>query len=144
LFAHADIGISMARRIASGLPAPSGYADTTARGINADGSIAGSASNGPSNFHAVVWKHGVPTILATNRANYSDALALNDRGVVVGVSNGHAVVWKSGHIVDLNNVTGFHVHTTLLEAVAVNNHGDIVCNGVLDDIPHAFLLIPAR
>jgi probable HAF family extracellular repeat protein len=67
------------------LPSPSGLA-CVATTINDAGVAAGScASNGATNFGAVIWKDGQPTTLGVlSGGDYAGATAINSLGVVVG------------------------------------------------------------
>jgi probable HAF family extracellular repeat protein len=53
----------------------------------------------------------------------STAVAVNDRGDVVGRSRAHAVRWRGGRIVDLGTLGGSYS-----DAVDVNERGDVVGN----------------
>ena len=70
--------------------------------------------------------------------NGSEAYDINDDGIVVGKSfddaipDPRATVWREGEIFDLNDFLPANSEwESLLEAFAMNNHGDIVGIGRL-------------
>jgi probable HAF family extracellular repeat protein len=97
--------------------------------------------------HAVLWEDGAPTDLGTLGGDSSQALAMNDRGQVVGnaqLSDGalHPFVWDDGVMSDL----GFGIRVgacthTLVAANGVNNHGQVAGTSAnsCDDHPTAVL-----
>jgi len=82
----------------------------------------------------------------------SGARDINEAGVIVGSSDTaplgdpaaeeHAVVWTGGVIEDLNDLIDPSLDILLVEAMAINEAGSIVCNGY-DEVgqERAFLLI---
>lgn len=75
---------------------------------------------------------------------YSGATDINEANTVVGFSgtaNGdHAFVYKSGSVMeDLNDLVNAP-QWVLVSAMAINDMGDIVGNGLLNGQPHGFLL----
>lgn len=124
------------------LPLPAGYTDSLANAISPNGVIAGTCSIGAQGFHAVVWKDGQPEALSTSTGKESEAYAVDDAGDVVGECNNHACLWRKGHLIDLNAVTGKHMHTVFNTAVAITPDGEIACNGIVNKQIHAFLLVP--
>lgn len=100
--------------------------------INASGQIVGRAQEGSPNLwgHAVVWQG---TVFQTDLGfmgggTYSEALGINDVGVVVGVAalantNMHAFRWHNGQFTDLGTWTGAGASS---KAHAINNDGVIV------------------
>ena len=70
------------------LAAPYGRPVTTARAVNANGTVVGTASTGGTDIgHAVRWQSGVPRDLGTlGTGTFSDARGVNAAGVTVGTS----------------------------------------------------------
>jgi probable HAF family extracellular repeat protein len=69
-------------------------------------------------------------------ANYSDASAINDAGIIVGqsgtygnASGNHAYMWQDGVMTDLNSLLPAHSGITLINATGINNAGQIVGYG---------------
>jgi probable HAF family extracellular repeat protein len=76
---------------------------------------------------------------------WSEARAINNRGDVVGWSEApdgyyHAVVWREGVLYNLNDLVAPGSGWLLVVANDINNSGDIVGGGYIDDELHAFLL----
>lgn len=73
------------------------------------------------------------------------ALALNNRGQVVGWSGGlspHASLWQNDEQVDINQCLPANSGWHLMRATDINNHGQIVGCGKYHDKTRAFLLSP--
>jgi len=130
--------------------------------INTDGLIAGYAENktidsscpAPQQyeFKPVVWSHGKIRALSTGSDLEGVALAINDRGTVVGSSGScaafnplwlwnfqpvHALLWQNGVATDLGNLGGSLNNF----AHDVNNRDEVVGSSDLsgDQTSHAFL-----
>ncbi len=145
------------------------YASMT--GVNDSGMAAGTAftynfselRDPDATAHAVLYNNGAVTDLGTLVGdNISAALGINNSGTVVGYSSeqvpditlffgplletasasSHAIVYMNGTMYDLNrqlvNGTGWQ----LTAATAINNAGQIVGTGIIQQQQHAFLLTP--
>jgi probable HAF family extracellular repeat protein len=104
--------------------------------------------------HGFLRKHGVMTDLGTIGTDpCSRALSVNSKGQVVGftaaVCGGpptHGFLWQDGGpAIDLNTLVPPGSGLSLVEAIYINERGEIAGNGVLasGDV-HAFLLIPCE
>lgn len=123
--------------------------------INDSGVIIGRGDvPGSQTHHGARWvrKHGVMSVTdlgVINNDVCSTAYAINSSGQIVGDAGacgigGDAWLWENGGpMVDLNTlaIPGSGMH--LADARLINDHGEIVCTGVLanGDL-HAVLLIP--
>ena len=112
--------------------------------LNNGGQMAGASVTMRGLLHACAWsappsgannageptRRDLPTLPDTLQ---SAALALNDRGQIVGRAQGQAgsppraVLWQRGQVVDLNTLIPADASYTLEEAVGVNNGGQILC-----------------
>jgi probable HAF family extracellular repeat protein len=93
-----------------------------ARTINDQGQVVG-AKDG----RAVLWDNGQVTDLGTPEGTTSAAVAVNERGQVVGTmetaDGTHGFVWTSGHLLDLGPVH----HSPVLDAhLDINERGQII------------------
>jgi probable HAF family extracellular repeat protein len=116
--------------------------------INNIGQIAGgSRLTQGGQFQACVYFNGVITHLGT-LGEESNAVAVNDNGVVVGNSyiSGQArpFLWDSGVMIDLNDLLEPNSGWILNEVRGINNHGQIVGNGYFNGLPRGFILSPIR
>lgn len=136
----------------------------TANAINDSGEVVGGALfAGQSIPHAYIWKNGVATDLGTvNGDCFSEAFAINSRSQVVGQSfscvtnTGRTFLWENGSMIDLNTFVPPGSGLQLVEAVAINDRGEIAGDLVPPDcgggiVPtqgndakcgHAFVLVP--
>jgi probable HAF family extracellular repeat protein len=130
-----------------------------AMAINDAGEVVGAAAfpNLPA-FHAYVWRKGVATDLGAIAGDgCSEAFAINSGGQVVGQSFAcdgsvvHTFLWENGSMVDLNTLIPGRSNLQLVEAVAINDRGEIAgdglppgCGIVQGDAQcgHAFVLVP--
>jgi probable HAF family extracellular repeat protein len=134
----------------------------TANAINDAGEIVGGAVfsvNRP--FDAYLWKNGVATDLGTLPGDcFSEAFAINSKSQVVGRSVGcdfstRTFLWDNGSLIDLSVFVPPGSGLQLVEAVAINDRGEIAgdlvppdCGGGIvltqgndTQCGHAFLLI---
>lgn len=126
---------------------PTGYALSIATAINNNGTVVGYADNpdGPPTACVFTLDSHNPVEYLGTLPGYgeSQANAINDLGVIVGFcysadfkSNPHAWVYMDHQMIDLNTYlpalrgSGF---VELLNALSVNNHGDIVGTGVTEE-----------
>ena len=83
---------------------------------------------------------------------FSSALAINNVGEVVGVSSPsffssdgeRAFVYGGGVMQDLNTLVPASSGRVLTSASDINDAGQIVANGLVNDVSHAFLLTPTE
>ncbi len=119
---------------------------TLAWGINNGGVIVG-----VSRGQAFAYSGGVMRGLGV-LPGYTEsvALAINDRGEVVGYSLNHldersrAFIYRNGVMQDLNDLIPQGTGWEMIQAVGINDAGQIVGRALLDGKPHAFLLTPAK
>ncbi|MHC4091031.1 MAG: hypothetical protein ACYSVY_12300 [Planctomycetota bacterium] len=122
-----------------------GGSQSYAYDINERGEIVGDATTADElESYAVRWTDGQIESLGT-LGRWSEARAINNRGDVVGWSEApdgyyHAVVWREGVLYNLNDLVAPGSGWLLVVANDINNSGDIVGGGYIDDELHAFLL----
>ena len=127
---------------------PSGSGISTASSINDAGQVVGYSSAAEDTFHASLWQGGQLTDLGTLGGNSSYAYGINSSGQIVGSSitadgAAHAFLRHDGNLVDLNTILTNGAGWELLSATAINDKGQIVGEGRINDAIHAFLLTPA-
>lgn len=136
------------------LPSLGGATFNIALAINNKGDAAGQSDlPGDATHHAVLWHNGAVTDLGTiNGLPASLANATNDRDQVVGFSqdldgsNTVAELWQNGGTWDLNKLIPPHSGLFLIEALDINNRGEIT-GYALDSKTqsiHGFLLTPSQ
>jgi probable HAF family extracellular repeat protein len=129
---HAEAGASaQARWVVTDLGASFG-GESEAFGINRSGSVVGYGT-GPRTTRPLVWVNRRMTVLAvlprvgSGVVGDGRALAINDRGAIVGTSSHHAVRWQEGRVRDLGSIQGFAAGDSWdYRANAINNRGTIV------------------
>lgn len=158
---------------AQALPLVPNFTYASMTGVNDSGMAAGTAftfnfselTDPSATSHAVVYNNGTMTDLGTlaNDAA-SAALGINNSGTVVGYSTGqvpditlffeplletasgnsHAFVYVNGTMYNLNNQLPSGTGWQLTAATAINNAGQIVGTGLIQQQQHAFLLTPVQ
>lgn len=110
-----------------------------AEAINDAGQVAGySLTSGDTAWHPFLYSGGVMHDLGSFGGLYSEARAINASGVVVGYSSfvefgfAHAFVYADGNLIDLNTVTDGLGIQVLMDAVGINDAGQIVANSCND------------
>jgi len=125
-----------------------GGASSYAMAINDLGQVAGDAQTASGYLNAFLWINGTMQDLGTLGGNNSYAYGVNDSGIVVGYSDvdgsgdPHAFIFENGVMLDLNSLIDPSSGWILTEAYAINGSGEIVGEGLLDGVEHAFLLDP--
>ena len=78
---------------------PADCAWSEARDINADGVVVGVAGVAGATYdfqRAFIWENGVMRDLGVAPGHFTQALAINDRGQVLGTVDGSAFLWENG------------------------------------------------
>lgn len=134
------------------VPPGSSYNLVSLHGLNENGQIVGESNftaNGPKT--AYVWSGGVMRSLGTLGGVQSFGNALNNAGVVVGdfqlsSLDYHAFRWNSVNgMQDLNSTTltpTKGAFTVFSGAAGIGSRGNIVGDGLVKRVDHAFLLTP--
>ena len=119
-----------------------------AKSINEEGDIVGAVeySTGGGNLHAFIRTNNIPVDVGTLGGTESCANDINDYGEVVGYSlttNGvrHAFYWHdSTGMIDLNTLVDSSKGMVMNNARAINNLGQIIGIGILNEEERGFLL----
>jgi len=120
-----------------------------ANAVNDDGTAVGfsTVAHGHAS-HAFMWKEGVMTDLGSLGGGRAAANDISKGGTIVGYAvdeklEPHPVSWRDGVITALDAVVDRAPDGTLLEALAINEAGQILVRGIgSDDRPHTWLLDP--
>jgi probable HAF family extracellular repeat protein len=125
--------------------------------INDPGEIVGAAAFPNAPFDAFLWRKGASIDLGHLNDCASLAFGINSHDQVVGgtfscVDSSHtrAFLWENGTMIDLNALIPEDADLQVVEAVAINDRGEIAGNGVPRGLPgsdiftvgHAFVLVP--
>lgn len=124
--------------------------ESYARGINNRGQVVGEflAQGG---FHAFLYSQGVFTDLGSPASPQTSAYAINNHGEIVGNTfvpvgseyKQRAFILRDGNIVELNSLIPPGAGWDLSWAFDINNRGEIVGYGTVNQKFRAFLLTPA-
>jgi len=119
-----------------------GGVSSAAGGINNSGQVCGAGlvelRPGVVGFQSFVWKQGTFTLLGTLPGYEGNtARDINDLGQIVGQLNAlgppaetRAFLWQLDEIYDLNDLLAMKETITLWRAHAINNHGQIIADGI--------------
>jgi probable HAF family extracellular repeat protein len=124
---------------------PAGFEQVGVKGINASGLIVGQASRPGGITHPVYYDYsgdGVFVDMGSFRGSNGIAESVNDAGQIVGGANGTAFLWEDGAYSDLNDLIDSASGWQLQYAADINNVGQIVGQGLIGGVQHAFLLTP--
>lgn len=123
--------------------------DNMIHAINNAGHLAGAANRAPGGIQAFV-HDGSRLPLGTLGGAFSVAHSINNSGQVVGGSltegneTFHAFLFTEGGMYDLNQLLVDAPDWELLQAVGINDQGQIVGVGLRDGQDHGFLLNPTE
>lgn len=111
--------------------------------INSSGQVVGMATSAGGYGHAFLYSNGYMLNLVNTPNMTSYAWGINDSGQVVGEMGTSAFLYSNGSLQDLNiladaSAAGWQLYS----ALDINNNGQIVGEGKLNGIVHAFLLTP--
>jgi len=132
-------------KVAGGL----GGANSYGMGINDGGVVVGSAQTGSGYLHAFESSANGMIDLGTLGGSSSSAYGINDAGTVVGYSflagneTTHAFAYLGGVLVDLNTFLPASSGWIIGAAYAINNSGDILGIGTLNNQTYAVELVPS-
>ncbi len=116
---------------------------SAATAINSTGEIVGQAAlNGDTVAHAFLYSNGEMIDIDASDPSNSIANSINSNGQVVGVGE-FPFIYSDGDTDNLSDLVPANSGWTLNTAVAINDEGQIVGNGINPDgQPDAFLLTP--
>ena len=117
--------------------------------INNNGWIVGYAQNSDNTTRAYLYTNATMIDLETLGGRYSQAQAINDYGHVVGTSTivsdsneTHGFLYIYGEMIDLNDSLPIDSGWDRLYPHDINNFDQIVGEGYIEGVKHAFLIIP--
>lgn len=121
--------------------------------INNKGQVAGNATDFSDRIgSAFIWQNGTTTYLRNTAGGneIGSAEAINQAGDVVGrtgyksvtIDQLHAALGQNGFLFDLNNFLPVGSGWELLDATGINDHGQIVGQGLHNGVKAGFILTP--
>lgn len=128
-----------------------GFESSSATAINNAGQVVGELYRTYTEYRttsrAFLWEQGQMHNLGAPAGCSSTALAINDRGQVVGFAqprgvDQRALLWSGGRMEELNDLIPPGTSWTLLEARGINRCGEIVGIGTFNGARRGFLLVP--
>jgi probable HAF family extracellular repeat protein len=137
--------------LATALSTLPGYNRSEAFGINGAQQVVGySADANGFEQQAVLWNGTTPTSLGSLPGlTYTIANAINSSAMIVGsakhasgYTQGSAFLWMNGQMFDLNSLISPTSGWQLTAAMDINDRGEIVGYGTLNNKGESFLLIP--
>jgi len=124
-----------------------GGSSSYAHGINDSGAVVGASATQSGYLHAFFWSAGQIQDLGTLGGSMSGAYDVNNFNQGVGYSllddgSSAAFLWANGSLADLNSLIDPASGWRLLEAIAINDGGQIAGTGIFQGQQRAFLLNP--
>lgn len=129
-----------------------GFNGSTAYDINDAGQAIGYSWNtSAKQSHATLWSNGQVTDLGTLGGNQSAAIAINNKGQVVGfdtvTGNGglnHGFIWEDGNMANINSLIAGDSGWFVQQISGINDRGQMVGQGIntATGKQHGFLLNP--
>ncbi len=105
----------------------------TSRGkdiANSGGAVVGESADAQGTTHATLWVGTeVIDLGMLPGSSTSSANAINEAHTIVGRSGKSAAMWQLGRIFDLNDYVVLADSVRLIEAIDINNHGEILAKG---------------
>lgn len=116
--------------------------------ISASGSVVGYANENATGKQHPFYYNGMSIVdIGTLGGDFSRAVAINRSEQIVGFSttasgSGAAFLYQNGTMYDLNNLIPVNSGWKLIEAICINDTGQIVGDGTYQGQPCVFLLTP--
>jgi probable HAF family extracellular repeat protein len=133
----------------------SGGSTNIATSINGRGEVAGASQSSGGALHAFLWTkdkgmQDLGTLEGDSLSVAPCCHTVNNRGQIVGFSipgplgSGRAFLWQNGVMTDLNTLLPKDSPWYLLQALSINDAGQIVGYGTINGDVHAFLATPCE
>ncbi len=123
-----------------------GGSQAFASDINDIGQVVGISSTANAGLTGFIYERGVMAPLGALAGQGSEPSAINNHGQVVGYSDARGFLWdKVNGIRDLNAMVGPTPGWVIVDALAINDSGQIVCVGFdATNLDYPLLLTPAE